>query len=76
MVLVGRHVASIGGDLMSEEVQVDDEMGRFSLLKWWKAGGRSRSHNVCVVGIATSLLCFVLVGIEVETWKTIPSKYF
>ena len=35
------------------------------------AGGKCTSHDVCVVGIAMSLLCFVLVGIEVETSKTL-----
>ena len=61
--LTGRHVVSIGGGLTSEEVQADDVMGRLSLLQWWKVGGRCRSHDVCVVGIATSLLRFVLVGV-------------
>ena len=58
-----------------EEVQADDAMRRFSLFLWWKAGGRFRSHDACVVGIATSLLRFVLVGVDVETLKTLPSKY-
>ena len=55
MVLIGRHAMSIGGGLTLEEVQANDVMGRFSLLPLWKAGRRCRSHDVCVVGIATSL---------------------
>ena len=75
MVLTGRYVVSIGYGLTSEEVQEDDTMGRLSLLLWWKAGGRCGSHEVCVVGISTSLLHFVLFGVEFETSKTLPSKY-
>ena len=76
MVLTGsQHASNIGGSLTSEEVQADGVMGRFSLFPWWKAGGRCKNHEVCVVGIATSLLHFVLIGIELETPKTPPSKY-
>ena len=73
--LTGRHAESIGGGLTLEDVQADEAMGRFSILPWLKAGGRCRSHEVCVVGIATSLLRFVLVNVEVETSKTLPFKY-
>ena len=75
MVLTGKDKAGIWGGLKSEEFQADDAMRRFSLLPWWKAGGRCRSHDVGVVGTAKSLLHFVLVGVEVETSKTLPSKY-
>ena len=75
MVLTGRHAVSIGGGITLGEVQVDGVMGIFSLLPWWKAGGRYRSHDMCVVGIATSLLHFVLVGVEVGPSKILPSKY-
>ena len=75
MALSGRHAESIGGGLTPEEIQADDAMRRFSLLPWWKAGGRCRSHDVGVVGTAKSLLHFVLVVVEVETSKTLPLEY-
>ena len=52
MVLTGRHAVSIGGDLMLEEIQVGDVVGRFSCFPWWKVEGRCRNYEVCVVNIA------------------------
>ena len=75
MVLTGRHTVIIVDGITSEEVQADDVMGIISFFPCWKAVGRCIHHEVCVVDIVTSLLRFVLVGIKVETLKTLPSKY-
>ena len=54
---------------------MDDAMRRLFPLSWWKAGGSCRIHEACVVGIDTLLLRIVLVGVKIETLKTLPSKY-
>ena len=64
--LTGRHTASIGGGLTLEEVQAD------GIMRW-------RDSHFCRVrrqekGVEVTR-CVSFVGVEVETSKTLPSKY-